>query len=179
MISKFPQLELFLQFFFLFCWMCVLCVCFSYILPIFWRLWFRHYKMAQDTTEDYFLNVVEVRGAPAGDLFFTEPALHCSSMRRGSHKRLMKGRERRREGEEEGEEVRGQGQMSWIQREKHIAFHQAAEKEVIHNSVDTIWPWMLGVRCSHAATGRQVKKRKKYHSLFPPNYLTAQKRKRD
>lgn len=75
-----------------------------------------------------------------------------------------------------GGEVRGQGQMSCSQREKHIAFHQPPEKEVIHNSVDTIWPWMceLGVRCHHAATGRQVKKKKKCH--FSPDYLTAQER---
>lgn len=85
--------------------------------------------MAQDTLEDYFLNAVEVRGALAGDLF-SESALYCYSTKRGSHKRLMRGRE--------GEGVRGQGQMSRIQREKHIAFHQPAEKEVIHNSVDTI-----------------------------------------
>lgn len=44
---------------------------------------------------------------------------------------------RRRGGEEE---VRGQGQMSRSQREKHIAFHQPAEKEVIHNSVYTTRP---------------------------------------
>ncbi len=64
--------------------------------------------------------------------------------------------------------VRGQGQRSRSRREKHIAFHQSAEKEVIHNSVDTMRPRMcvLGVRCCHAATGRQVKKRKKCH--FPP-----------
>lgn len=86
--------------------------------------------MAQDTLEDYFLNAVEVRGAPAGDLF-SDPALYCYSLKRGSHKRLMRRRE-------EAEEVRGQGQMSRSQREKHIAFHQPAEKEVIHKSVDTI-----------------------------------------
>lgn len=85
--------------------------------------------MAQDSSEDYFLNAVEVRGAPVGDLF-SESALYCYSTKRGSHKRLMRGRE--------GEEVTGQGQMSRSQREKHIAFHQPAEKEVIHNSVDTI-----------------------------------------
>lgn len=73
---------------------------------------------------------MEVRGAPAGDLF-SEPALYCYSTKRGSHKRLM----RRREG---GGGVRGQDQMSHSQREKHIAFHQPPEKEVIHNSVDTI-----------------------------------------
>lgn len=68
----------------------------------------------------------------------------------------------------EKEDVRGQGQMSRSQREKHIAFHQLAEREVIHNSADTIWPWMCvwGVRSRHAVTGRQVKKRKKCH--FPP-----------
>lgn len=49
------------------------CVC-VYVSPIFWpyfwRLWFRHYKMAQDTSEVYFLNAAEVRGALVGDLFF-------------------------------------------------------------------------------------------------------------
>lgn len=75
------------------------------------------------------MNAVEVRGAPAGDLFF-EPALYGYSTTRGSHKRLMSGRQE--------EEVRGQGQPSRSQREKHIAFHQAAEKEVIRKSVDTI-----------------------------------------
>lgn len=45
--------------------------------------------MTQDTLEDYFLNAVEVRGAPAGDLF-SEPALYCYSSKRGSHKRLMR-----------------------------------------------------------------------------------------
>lgn len=66
-------------------------------------------------------------------------------------------------------EVRGQGQMSRSQREKHIAFHQAAEEEVIHNSVDTIRPRMcaLGVRCRHAATGRQVKTKRKKMPLSP------------
>lgn len=66
--------------------------------------------------------------------------------------------------------------MSRSQKEKHIAFHQPAEKEVIHNSVDTIQPRMYasGARCDHAATSRQVKKRKKCH--FPPSYLTAQDR---
>lgn len=66
--------------------------------------------------------------------------------------------------------------MSCSQKEKHIAFHQPAEKEVIHNSVDTIQPWMCvsGVRCDHAATSRQVKKRKK--KPLPPSYLTAQKK---
>lgn len=56
--------------------------------------------------------------------------------------------------------------MSCSQKEKHIAFHQPAEKEVIHNSVDTIQLWMYasGVRCDHAATSRQVK-RKKCHFL--------------
>lgn len=59
--------------------------------------------------------------------------------------------------------------MSCSQKEKHIAFHQPAEKEVIHNSVDTIQLWMCasGARCDHAATNRQVKKRKKCH--FPPD----------
>lgn len=58
--------------------------------------------------------------------------------------------------------------MSCSQKEKHIAFHQPAEKKVIHNSVGTIQLWMCtsGVRCDHAATGRQVKRRKKRH--FPP-----------
>lgn len=91
-------------------------------------------------------------------------------MKRGSHKRLMRRRQER------GGWGGGQGQMSRSQKEKHIAFHQPAEKEVIHNSVDTIQPRMyaLGVRCDHAATSRQVKKRKKCH--FPPSYLTAQDR---
>lgn len=69
--------------------------------------------------------------------------------------------------------------MSCSQKEKHIAFHQPAEKKVIHNSVDTIQLWMCtsGVRCDHAATGRQVKSRKKRHSPpSPPGYLTAQDR---
>lgn len=146
-----------------------MCVYFFYVLVVFWSLWFRHYKMAQDTSEDYFLNVVEVGRAPAGDLFFPSQPSTATPWRGAHTKEWWKGgrdggRARRRE-------VRGQGQMSWIQREKHIAFHQPAEKEVIHNSVDTIQPWMLGVRCTHAATGRQVKKRKKYH--FPPQLFNS------
>lgn len=39
-----------------------------------------------------FFNAVEVRGAPAGDLF-SEPALYCYSTKRDSHKRLMRQRE--------------------------------------------------------------------------------------
>ena len=66
---------------------CISLLCFDHI---FRRLWFRHYKMAQDTLEDYFLNAVEVRGAPAGDLF-SEPALYCYSTKRGSHNRLTEG----------------------------------------------------------------------------------------
>lgn len=73
----------FSYFFFFFLLNVCVCVCFFYVLAIFWRLWFRHYKMAQDTSEDYFLNVVEVREAPAGDLFFSKPALYCCSTRRG------------------------------------------------------------------------------------------------
>lgn len=69
----------------------------------------------------------------------------------------------------EKEDVKGQGQMSRSHREKHIAFHQLAEREVIHNSTDTIWPWMCvwGVRSRHAVTGRQVKKRKKCPPQLP------------
>lgn len=115
-----------------------------------------------------FFYSVKVRGALVGDLF-SESVLYHYSMKRGLHKRLM-----RRSGEGRG--AGGQGQMSCGQKEKHIAFHQPAEKKVIHNSVDTIQLWMCtsGVRCDHAATGRQVKRRKKHH--FPPGYLTAQDR---
>lgn len=93
---------------------------------------------------------------------FPESVFSHYSMKRGSHKRLMRRRQER------GGWGGGQGQVSRSQKEKHIAFHQPAEKEVIHNSVDTIQPrtYASGVRCDHAATSRQVKKRKKCH--FPP-----------
>lgn len=50
--------------------------------------------------------------------------------------------------------------MSRSQREKHVAFHQPAEKEVIHNSaVTSSRASVLGVRRCRAATGGQVKKK--------------------
>lgn len=72
-----------------------------------------------------------------GDLF-SELFLYCNSMNRGPHKRLMRMCEGWGIGVGLDVLVRGQGQMSRSQREKHIAFHQPAEEEVIHNSVDTI-----------------------------------------
>lgn len=92
-ISEFSQLLRFFSFFFfaVFCsGRCVyVCVC-SSVLVMLLRRWFRHYKMAHETLEDYFLNAVEVRGALAGDLF-SQSALYCYSTKKGSHKRLMMG----------------------------------------------------------------------------------------
>lgn len=125
--------------------------------------------MAQDTSEDYFFWMLWRWEEHQRVTYF--PSQPCTAIpRRGTHTKDWWDTGR------DGGEVRGQGQMSCSQREKHIAFHQPPEKEVIHNSVDTIWPWMceLGVRCHHAATGRQVKKKKKCH--FSPDYLTAQER---
>lgn len=109
--------------------------------------------------------------------YFPPSAVYCYSTTRGLTQKTDE-----REGGGwvgVGEEVRGQGQMSRSRREKHIAFHQPAEKEVIHNSVDTMRARMcvLGVRCHHAVTGRQVEERTKCH--FLPDYLTAQDRIRD
>lgn len=126
------------------------------------KLWFRCYKLAQDAPKDFFLKWRKGERRARGWPIFPESVFSRYSMKRGSHKRLMRRRQER------GGWGGGQGQMSHSQKEKHIAFHQPAEKEVIHNSVDTIQPRMyaLGVRCDHAATSRQVKKRKKCH--FPP-----------
>lgn len=88
MISKFPQLEFFLIFFPLLQLMCacVFFVCSGYILETV-------VQTLQNGTRHlrglFFLNAVEVRGAPAGDLF----SLYCYSTKRDSHKRLMRQRE--------------------------------------------------------------------------------------
>lgn len=125
-------------------------------------LWFRCYKLAQDAPKDFLKKWRKGERRVRGWPIFPESVFSHYSMKRGSHKRLMRRRQER------GGWGGGQGQMSRSQKEKHIAFHQPAEKEVIHNSVDTIQPRMYasGVRCDHAATSRQVKKRKKCH--FPP-----------
>lgn len=62
-----------------------------------------------------------------------------------------------------------------------VCFHQPTEKEVIHKSVDTIQPWMcvLGARCHHVVSERQVRKRKTCLPVPTPPSAVSQLRIKD
>jgi len=92
-LFKFPRLESFLISFFL----SVECVCafarFFYVLALCWSLCGLDLTKWHGTPQRiFFFYAVEVRSAPVGDLF-SGSALYGYSTKRGSHKRLMRGRE--------------------------------------------------------------------------------------
>lgn len=59
-------------------------VCFLCVLAIFWRLCFRHYKMAQDTSEDYFFWMLWRWEEHQRVTYF--PSQPCTAIpRRGTH----------------------------------------------------------------------------------------------
>lgn len=62
-----------------------------------------------------------------------------------------------------------------------VCFHQPTEKEVIHKSVDTIQPrtCVLGARCHHVVSERQVRKRKTCLPVPTPPSAVSQLRIKD
>lgn len=157
----------------LFC-RCV-CACVSvYGVAIFCRLWFRHYKMAEDTSEDYFLNVAEVRGATSRwpISFFPKSAVHCYSARRGwwkggwdgwMEKVVVGGGERA--GSDELEPKRKTHSFSSAGRE-------GGNSQLCRHNMTT------DVGCEvQSCCDRQAAEEEKEPP--PPNYLPAQERTRD